>query len=181
MLDLTDQSYRAVEPLRDGRSIEIRALRPADETRMLAAISPTTPQSLCRRVFGAKKDFSEGEKAFFFNIDFIGDVALVAALEHSGRTAIVGGARYVVSAPGIAEVAFTVVDEFQGNGIGSALMSHLILLARRASLEQLVADILPHNITVMSILKKTGLLTTITRAKGVVHVTLDLPHRNMIL
>ena len=32
--------YSAVEQLRDGREIEIRALRPVDEEAMLAAIDP---------------------------------------------------------------------------------------------------------------------------------------------
>lgn len=174
MLDLTCQSYSAVERLRDGRSIEIRALRPDDETQMLAAVSRTSPQSLYRRFFGPKKDFSESERAFFLNINFTDHVALVATIEQSGRTQIVGGTRYVVAEPGIAEVAFTVIDEFQGKGVGSALMRHLALLARRASLKQLVADVLPDNTAMINVLKKSGLPTTITRAKGLIHVTLEV-------
>lgn len=174
MLDLTCQSYSAVERLRDGRSITIRALRPDDHTQMLAAVSRTSPQSLYRRFFGPKKGFSESEKAFFLNVDFTDHVALVATIEQNGRTEIVGGARYVIAEPGIAEVAFTVIDEFQGKGIGSALMRHLALLARRASLKQLIADVLPENTAMINVLKKSGLPTTISRAKGVIHVRLDL-------
>lgn len=174
MLGVTDYGYSAVEPLRDGRSIEIRALAPDDETQMLAAVSRTSPQSLYRRFFGPKRGFSESEKAFFLKVDFIGHVALVATVEQSGRTEIVGGARYIVAEPGIAEVAFTVVDEFQGKGVGSALMRHLILLARRASLKQLVADVLAENNAMINILKKSGLPVTTTRNEGVVHVRLDI-------
>lgn len=141
---------------------------------MLAAVSRTSPQSLYRRFFGPKKGFSESEKAFFLNVDFTDHVALVATIEQNGRTEIVGGARYVIAEPGIAEVAFTVIDEFQGKGIGSALMRHLALLARRASLKQLIADVLPENTAMINVLKKSGLPTTISRAKGVIHVRLDL-------
>ena len=175
MRDLAYKSYSAVESLRNGRSVEIRALRPDDETRMLAALSRTSPQSLYRRFFGIKKGFSESEKAFFLNVDFIDHVALVAIIEQSGRTEIVGGARYVVVQPGIAEVAFTVIDEFQREGIGSALMRHLTLLAKRASLKRLLADVLPENTAMINILKKSGLPATITKAKGVVHIALDIP------
>lgn len=174
MLDLADPIYSAAEPLRDGRSIEIRALRPGDETQMLAAVARTSPQSLYRRFFGPKKGFSEREKAFFLNIDFVDHVALVATIEHSGRAEIVGGARYVVAEPGIAEIAFIVIDEFQGQGVGSALLRHLIVLAKRASLRQLVADVLPENTSMINILKKSGVPATTTRAKGVVHVSLDI-------
>jgi hypothetical protein len=36
-----------------------------------------------------------------------------------GRPEIVGGARYVVTKSGEAEVAFAVVDQYQGQGIGA--------------------------------------------------------------
>jgi GNAT superfamily N-acetyltransferase len=67
-----------------------------------------------------------------------------------------------------------VIDEFQGKGVGSALMRHLICLARRASLKQLVADVLPENSAMINILKKSGMPCTITRTKGVVHVALNV-------
>jgi RimJ/RimL family protein N-acetyltransferase len=173
--DLANRSYSAVESLRNGRRIEIRALRPDDETQMLAAVSRTSPQSLYRRFFGVKKGFSESEKTFFLNVDFVDHAALVATIEQNGRTEIVGGARYVVVQRGIAEVAFTVIDEFQGQGVGSALLRHLILLAAGASLKQLAADVLPENTAMISIFKKCGRPATITRAKGAVRVVLDIP------
>lgn len=174
MLDPAFRIYNVAESLRNGRSIEVRALRPDDETQMLAALSRTSPQSLYRRFFGVKKSFSESEKAFFFNVDFIDHVALVATIEQSGRTEIVGGARYVVVQPGIAEIAFTVIDDFQGKGVGSALMRHLILLARKASLKQLIADVLPENTAMINIFKKCGVPAAMTRAKGAVRVALDI-------
>ena len=43
--------YSVVERLRDGSEIEIRALRPADQQEMLAAVGRTSVQSLQRRFF----------------------------------------------------------------------------------------------------------------------------------
>jgi RimJ/RimL family protein N-acetyltransferase len=168
------ESYSAIELLRDGRSIEIRALRPDDETQMLAALSRTSQQSLYRRFFGVKKGFSEREKAFFLNVNFTDHVALAATIRQSDGTAIVGGARYVVAAPGIAEVAFTVIDDFQGKGIGSALMRHLVLLAKRASLKQLIADVLPDNTAMMNVFRRCGLPVATTKVKGAIHVEIDI-------
>jgi len=105
--------YSAVERLRDGRDIEIRALRPADEADMLAAVDRTSTQSLYRRFFGAKRHFSESEKSFFLNADFVNHVALVAVAKEGSRNVIVGGGRYIVVRPGTAELAFAVVDEYQ--------------------------------------------------------------------
>jgi RimJ/RimL family protein N-acetyltransferase len=167
-------SYSAVELLRDGRRVELRALRPDDETQMLAALSRASQQSLYRRFFGVKKAFSKREKAFFLNVDFTDHVALVVTIEQSDGTAIVGGARYVVAAPGIAEVAFTVIDDFQGKGLGSALLRHLVLFAKGASLKQLIADVLPENTAMINVFRKSGLPATIRQARGVVHIRLDV-------
>ena len=60
-------------------------------------------------------------------------------------TVIAGGGRYIVVEPGQAEIAFVVVDAYQGQGIGSVLMRHLAALAREAGLKELIAEVLPEN------------------------------------
>jgi len=82
-------------------------------------------QSLQRRFFGVKRGFSEKEIAFFMNIDFSNHVALVALADEDGRPVIIGGGRYIVVEPGRAEIAFVVIDSYQGQGIGTLLMRHL--------------------------------------------------------
>lgn len=166
--------YSALERLRDGREIEIRALTPADENDMLAAVDRTSAQSLCRRFFGAKLHFSESEKTFFLNVDFINHVALVAVAEDAGRRIIVGGGRYIVVRPGTAELAFAVVDEHQGRGIGAALMRQLVRLARDAGIKELIAEVLPENLPMLKVFQKTGLGMLTKHRTGVVDVTLNL-------
>jgi GNAT superfamily N-acetyltransferase len=166
--------YSALVQLRNGSQIEIRALKPTDEEEMLAAIDRTSTQSLHRRFFAAKKHFSEREKAFFLKIDFVDHVALVAVAEDAGRRFIVGGGRYVVVRPGTAEVAFAVTDDYQGQGIGAALMRHLALLARHAGIKELIAEVLPENIPMLKVFQKSGLGLQTKRRVGVVDVTLSV-------
>src|SRR5258705_9046252 len=131
--------YRAIEHLRDGRQIEIRALRPDDKDDMLAAVGRTGMQSLQRRFFAVKRGFSEKEIAFFMNIDFSNHVALVALADENGRPVIIGGGRYIVVEPGQAEIAFVVIDAYQGQGVGTLLMRHLAAIARSARLKERIA------------------------------------------
>jgi ribosomal protein S18 acetylase RimI-like enzyme len=168
--------YSAVETLRHGRRLEIRALRPNDRGEFAAAASSLSAESLYRRFFAAKRHFSEEERSFFVDVDFINHVALVALLEDrgGGRPAIVGGARYVVTKPGEAEVAFAVVDQYQGLGIGATLMRHLCAIAREAGLRQLTAEVLPHNKAMLKLFEKSGLRVATRRESGTVHVTLGL-------
>ena len=171
---MTPATYSAREHLRDGRPIDIRALRPDDEAEMLAAIDHTNPESLRRRFFAPKRGFSEKEKAFFMNIDFVNHVALIAEIDEDGSPAIIGGGRYIMTGPGEAEVAFVVVDTYQGQGIGTLLTQHLVALARTAGLEELAADVLPENAAMRRVLGKFGFKSGRSGDPQVIHMILPL-------
>jgi GNAT superfamily N-acetyltransferase len=166
--------YAAVETLRVGRQLEIRALRPDDRAGLLAAVGRSTAESLYRRFFSPKRDFTEEEIAYFVNIDFVNHVALVAVLEEGGRSVIAGAGRYIVVKPGKAEVAFIVVDRYQACGVGSALMRHLAKLARDAGLQELIAAVLADNQSMLRVFHKSGLRLSTKREAEVVHVVLQL-------
>jgi GNAT superfamily N-acetyltransferase len=172
MLDAAN--YSAVETLRDGRQIEIRAFRPSDEADLLAAVDRTSGRSLYQRFFTVKYDFSDRERQFFLNVDFVGHVALMAWAEESARKVIAGGGRYVVVQPGKAEVAFVVVDRYQGKGIGGALMRHLAHIARSAGIQELIAEVLADNMPMLKVFEKSGLPMTKIDEHEVAHVTLQL-------
>jgi RimJ/RimL family protein N-acetyltransferase len=102
-------------------------------------------------------------------------------MEGDGGPIIVGGARYIVGQPGTAEVAFAVVDEHQGQGIGAALMRHLTVLSRRAGLRELVAEVLPDNVPMLTVLEKSGLRMTRKRTPEAVHIALSLERNKRIV
>jgi RimJ/RimL family protein N-acetyltransferase len=169
-------TYTATERLRDGRAFEIRALRPTDEVDLLTAVDRSSPQSLYRRFMGAKRDFSDKERAFFLNVDFIDHVALVAVVKEGDRASIVAGGRYrrVIEEPGAAEIAFTVIDDYQGQGIGAALLRHLAAIARQAGLKEFTAEVLADNTPMLKVFRKCGLAYNSKRSADGVHVVLRL-------
>jgi RimJ/RimL family protein N-acetyltransferase len=167
-------SLSVVEPLRNGTEVEIRALRPSDRDALVDAARRTSDQSLYRRFFGVRREFSDQEVAGFVEVDFIHHVALVAVMHTGGREIIVAGARYIVVRPGVAEFACTVVDEFQGQGIASALLRQLVQAARAAGLTELIAEVMPANSAMLRVLERSGLRRHMRREDDVVHVTLQL-------
>jgi RimJ/RimL family protein N-acetyltransferase len=166
--------YSVTEHLRDRSTAEIRALRPTDETAVLDALDQTSKQSLQRRFFGIKRHFSDKERAFFMDVDFMNHVALVCEVENPERRMIVGGARYVVFEPGRAEVAFVVIDAWQGRGIGSILMRHLGEIASNNGLRELTAEVLPENKSMLAVLGKFGFRRDGNRDPHTMHLTLHL-------
>jgi GNAT superfamily N-acetyltransferase len=149
-------NYNVREVLSDGRQIEIRALRREDEADMLAAVGKTSAQSLQRRFFVMKRHFSDKERTFFMDVDFKNHVAIVALADEAGHKVIVGGGRYIVFEPGRAEMAFVVVDSWQGRGVGSILMRHLVKIAIIAGLNELTAEVLPENTAMINVFGKFG-------------------------
>jgi RimJ/RimL family protein N-acetyltransferase len=163
-----------MESLRDGRDVEIRALRPDDQDNMLAAVGRTGPESLQRRFFVPKRSISEREIAFFMNIDFTNHVALIALAQEDGCEVIIGGGRYIVTEPAKAEIAFVVIDDYQGQGVGTLLMRHLAVLARKAGLNELIADVLPENTAMRKVFGKFGFQVRRGLDPQVIHLVLTL-------
>jgi RimJ/RimL family protein N-acetyltransferase len=154
--------------------VEIRALKPADRPALEAAVDRTSPLSLYRRFFAVRTVFTEDQANFFVNVDFKTHVALVAVVNENGRPMIVGGGRYVLVADQKAEVAFTIIDAYQGKGVGTLLLRHLTAIAREAGLRQFVAEVLPENAPMLKLFAKSGLKMNVRSEANVVHVSLDL-------
>jgi GNAT superfamily N-acetyltransferase len=170
MMDLA--KYAATEALRDGRTVEIRAQRSQDREGLHAAIARSSTGSLYRRFFAVRREFSETETDYFLDIDFVNHVALVAVANEAGQPTIVGGGRYVVVQPGQAEVAFAVIDAYQGLGIGSALMRHLSTCGRKAGLREFIAEVLWENGPMLNVFERSGLAMSMKRDGTVMHVSL---------
>ena len=160
------------ETLRDGQRVEIRSQRPLDRKALEAALARMSDESLHRRFFGARRHFSEKEAEYFLDIDFVNHVALVAVADENGKQSIVGAGRYVVVQPGQAEVAFGVVDQYQGQGLGAALMRELVAIARHTGISELIAEVLGSNLAMLKVFEKSGLQMITRREGSVVHVAL---------
>jgi RimJ/RimL family protein N-acetyltransferase len=166
--------YSAVERLSNGRRVDVRALRPEHRADLVAAVDRSSDRSLYQRFFYPKRSFTTDEVRYFVELDFVNHVALIAVMEEDGRPVIVGGARYIIVRSGTAELAFAVVDQYQGQGIGAALMRHLAAIAREAGVRELIADVLSDNISMLRVLESSGLPLSTKLEAGVVHVSLTL-------
>ena len=168
-------NYFAVETLPNGRVLVVRAYKPEDRADFTAAAERTGPLTRYRRFFTLKTEFSDREKDFFLNVDFDKHVALVALTDESDRQVIVGAARYVVLQAGSAEVAFTVIDQYQRQGIAPVLLRHLATVARSAGLKTLIAEVLTENLPMLRVFERSGLPVQKRQDHPeVVHIVLQL-------
>ena len=167
-------NFSVNETLRDGGKVTIRSLQPEDRAAFVAAAGQTSSQSIYRRFFAPRRNFTETETSFFVDVDFSKHVALIAVVEADRADRIVGGGRYVVGQPGEAELAFMVVDQYQGKGIGTALLRHLVAIARHGGLRELSADVLADNTSMLKVLERSGFQVGPSREPGTKHFTFQL-------
>jgi ribosomal protein S18 acetylase RimI-like enzyme len=71
-------------------------------------------------------------------------------------------------------MAFVVVDAWQGRGVGSILMCHLIRIASVAGLQELTAEVLPENAAMLKVFAKFGFRPLSRRDPQTVHLALTL-------
>ena len=110
-------------------------------------------------------------------MDLAREVALVVTVGQGDGETIIGGAHYWVfesDAVRSAEIAFTVEEDYQGQGIAGSLLQHLIRIARDRGLARLEAKVLPRNSAMLAVFSHCGLPMTVERRDDLIHVTLTL-------
>ncbi|HYU14694.1 MAG TPA: GNAT family N-acetyltransferase, partial [Candidatus Acidoferrum sp.] len=154
--DPTTYSREAV--LRDGESILVRAIRPADKPLLLDLFRRLSPRSVRFRFMSARRGLSDEELVYLTEVDFAKHVALVAVSRNAGEERFVGVGRYVATdASGrTAEVAFEVADPEQGRGIGTMLLEHLARIAHPLGVTHFEAEVLAQNSQMLDVFGDSG-------------------------
>lgn len=153
----------------DGAIVRIRAIRPDDRDRLHDHFKALSPQSIYFRFMGIRRDLSPDDLTHLTNLDFKSHVGLAATLTENGRERFIGVGRYICGAdPHRAEVAFAVLDEFQGHGIGTLLLEHLSLIADANGVTQFEADVLGENRQMLEVFAHMGFESHRSMDSGVV-------------
>ena len=161
--------FRAIERLRDGTEVTVRAIRADDKERLLKAFRALERQSVYTRFFTAKSELTAEDLRRLTEVDHRRDVALVAILEET----IIAGGRYLSTGTS-AEIAFTVEEDFQRQGLASRLLRHLAHIARANGIARFEACVLAENGSMLGVFRRSGLPMRQERAGGEWRVTLEL-------
>jgi RimJ/RimL family protein N-acetyltransferase len=163
-------------------SVTLRAARADDGPRILRAFKSLNRDTVYTRFFGYKADVSDAELERITGADFAHNFALLLTIGAGDNEVVIGGATYFTVEAGpsarSAELAFTVEEDYQGQGTASLLMRHMIRVARENNLTHLTADVLVRNLPMLAVFKRSGLPMTTQREGDVVHVTLSLQSEN---
>jgi len=151
------KKYETLVRLRDGRTVLLRPIKPEDEPLWLEMFQKFSEESVRYRFFHIIKDTPHEMRARYCNIDYDREIGIVAELEEEGRRQILGVVRLIIESDGKkGEIAFIVADPWQGLGLGSKMVDHMIEICKDRGLETIYALTLPNNYRAIRLLKKRG-------------------------
>lgn len=153
------KKYEKLVRLRDGRTVLLRLIKPEDEPLWLEMFQNFSEESVRYRFFYMIKDTPHKMRARYCDIDYAKEIGIVAELEEEGRRRILGVVRLEIDSDGKeGEMAFIVADPWQGLGLGSQMVDHMIEICKNRGLETVYALTLPDNNKAIRLLKKRGFM-----------------------
>ena len=139
--------------LRDGATVHIRPVRPGDEERLLAFLRGLSQESRTLRFFSPA-------------IDLVAEARRESAVADGRRLGLVAtvGPEEEIAAHALcialdgrrAEVALTVGDAHQGQGLGTLLLGQLAEAAAAGGLDTFEADVLAANHRMLDVFRQSG-------------------------
>lgn len=170
--------------LKDGSRVLIRPGLPSDRLLIAKEFERLSPESRYRRFFSPMRTLSESLLDYLTSMDYVDHfawAALSAEPGPDGEPLGLGVARYFrLDDPVAAEMAVTVVDDWQGKGLGRILLDALVLEALENGITRLEGDVLVENRPMQEMLRRTG-ATFWAEGGGVLRFSIDLPAREEAL
>lgn len=143
--------------LRDGAALTIRPIRPADRDLEKAFVRKLSDYSRYYRFMQPIRELTPSMLEHFTHPDYDQEMALIALSKRDGKDEEIGVARYVKYPDGHqCEFALAIADEWQGKGVGTALMQELIAVARSVGLESMEGFVLTTNQPMLKLVKFLG-------------------------
>jgi GNAT superfamily N-acetyltransferase len=168
----------AVVALRDGTPVLIRPIVAEDKDRLLDGFARLSPLSRYRRFMSPIDELTPDMLRHFTEVDYVDHFAYVAILaEEPGRPGI-GVARYIrlPEDPTVAEAAVTVVDEYQGRGLGTLLLEALGAVALQNGIVRFRGYALDDNRPMVDLMTRMG-ADVEHDSPGLYRIEVDLPRQ----
>lgn len=146
--------------LADGTVLEVRQLAAADGPELARAIGRLSEQSRYFRFFAPLPAVSELTLARLTDLDHRAREALIALDPATGELIAVSRFAEFGGDPTSAEVAITVADEWQGRGLGPAMLARILDCARATGHAGAHASVLAENGRALRMLERAGFRRT---------------------
>ena len=160
----------ATATLRDGSLVGLRPVTPDDKALLLDGFSRLSTRARYLRFLAPAERLSAGQLAYLSEVDHHDHVAW--GVLDGDNAAAVGRWVRLGDEPSAADVAVTVLDDYQRRGIGRMLLEVLAVSARSRGIGDFHFDVLAENEAMLGLLGSLGAVRT--GQNGVVHLVLEV-------
>lgn len=164
-----DPTVMPVLSLEDGTIFGVRPITPDDKPLLEAGFRQLSERSRYLRFLGPMPALSRRQLAYLSELDQLDHVA-VGLLDGTQPVAVGRWVRFD-DQPMDADVAVTVVDDYQGRGVGRLVVQVLAMIARHRGVRWLHFDVLAENAAMLRLLDRLGAVRT--PSGPVIHGVLD--------
>jgi GNAT superfamily N-acetyltransferase len=148
----------AVLSLDDGTIFEIKPVTADDKSLLMNGFERLSERSRYLRFLGPMPTLSRRQLAYLSELDHRDHVA-IGLLDGPTPAAIGRWVRFD-DQPEDADVALTVVDDYQGRGVGRVVIQVLAAIARHRGIRWLHFDVLAENMAMLKVLDRMGAVRT---------------------
>lgn len=167
---LYPEEFESTAELKDGGKVFIRPVKPTDERLVQQFFYGMSDREVYYRFLHGLKSFPKKDMQMMVNIDYHRQMALLALAGDFESPKVVGVGRYVLGEEGLPEVDFAVSGEYQGKGLGRAIMNALVDIAKTRGLAGVSAVIMSDNMASLHIFYTLGYAVTGTVDRGVTEI-----------
>lgn len=161
--------------LRDDSVVRVRPIRADDKPEIVRAFARLSEQSRYQRFMTPINELSDSQLRYLTEVDHQNHEALVA-FDAGQDDEGVAVARFVrLKDCHSAEAAVTVVDDWQGKGLGTALCNLLAERAREEGIDRFTALLLAGNDQMHDVLASLGPAKVLSRKAGTVEIEVAIP------
>jgi RimJ/RimL family protein N-acetyltransferase len=160
--------------LRDGTPLLVRPIHADDKDLLRDLFRRLSPEARYQRFLATISELSDAQVRSLTELDYHDHMAWLALDPSQHNQPVLGEARYirVARAPEVAEVAVTVVDAWQGRGVGTLLFRMVCKWATAHGVRTFRAYALETNDSMIRIFKDIG-ARVVRHEEGV--AALDIP------
>ena len=173
-----DADYEETVTLADGTRARLRLLRPTDKDELARGLARLSPESQYLRFFTTKVRFTEAELRYLTEFDGWDHLAIGATeIDDDGNeTNGIGVGRFVrlPDEPTVAEPAVAVVDDRQGQGLGTMLVRRLMEAAAERGIHRFRSEFLAKNTPMRELFEHVSSQTAFTRDGATVRAEFPL-------
>ncbi len=151
--------YKEVE-LKDGTKAILRPIKAEDEILFAELFGRCSERTISLRFFQRAIDVRHENLVKFCQVDYDRSLAFVCVIKEGEKEKIIGDVRIVRDPDGFdADMAILVEDEWQGKGVGKALCTYAIEVARDLGVKRIWMDILRINTYMLGLSERLGFVT----------------------